>query len=240
VPNSYNGWSAAPGWSVAGGQLEPLVVAGESFSPGVGAGDVHDVLEYVATQLHRRVEPVIAAGWHTADDWGYSYRANVNNPSKLSCHASGTAIDYNATRHPNDRRGTWTAPQRAEIARICAEVNGVVVNLATDEMHFEIRGNAAQVAAAAAKIRGKTAPATLAPPAGGRPAIKLGAGGQPVRDLQTRLRDGFSAYRHEHGDMVVDGEFGKTTDAWVREFQQRSGLTADGVVGPKTWKALGL
>ena len=33
--------------------------------------------------------------------WGYEFRANVNNPSQLSCHASGTAIDYNANRHPN-------------------------------------------------------------------------------------------------------------------------------------------
>lgn len=237
MPKSYNGWSAAPGWSVKGGQLKPLVVAGESFSPGVRAGDVHDVLQYVAEQLHRRVEPVVKAGWHAADDWGYAYRANVNNPASLSCHASGTAIDYNATRHPNGKRGTWTVAQRAEIGRILAEVNNVVVNLAHDEMHFEIRGNAAQVAAAAAKIRGAAAPAASGT---SRPTIKLGAEGSAVRALQTRLRDGYSAYRHEHGAMVVDGDFGKTTDAWVREFQQRSGLTVDGVVGPATWKALGL
>lgn len=237
MPKSYNGWSAAPGWSVKGGQLEPLSVAGESFSPGVRAGDVHDVLEYVAEQLHRRVEPVVKETWHQADDWGYSYRANVNNPASLSCHASATAIDYNATRHPNGKRGTWTAEQRAEIGRILAEVSNVVVNLASDEMHFEIRGTAAQVAAAASKIRAASTPATAA---GGRPTIKLGAEGPAVRDLQTRLWDGYSAYRHEHGALVVDADFGKTTDAWVREFQGRSGLKVDGVVGPATWKALGL
>lgn len=155
VATSYNGWTAGEGWSVKGGQLEALVVAGEPFSPGVRAGDVHDVLEYVANQLHKRVEPVVRSDWHQADDWGYSYRANTNNPSQLSCHASGTAIDYNATRHPNGKGGTWTASQRAEIERILAEVNNVVRCLyGYDEMHFEIKGTVAQVAAAAAKIRG--------------------------------------------------------------------------------------
>src|SRR5690606_34921728 len=70
---------------------------------------------------------------------------------------SGTAIDYNATRHPNGRRGTWTPAQVAEIRRILAELGGVVRWLADatgtpDEMHFEIKGTPAQVAAVAARL----------------------------------------------------------------------------------------
>jgi len=152
MPTSYNGWSAGEGWSVAGGQLEKLIVAGEPFAPGVRAGDVHDVLEYVANQIHLRVQPVTFG--HSADDWGYSYRANVNNPSQLSCHASATAIDYNAVSHPNGKSGTWTPAQKAEILKILAEVNNVVVCLwGYDEMHFEIRGTAAAVATAATRVR---------------------------------------------------------------------------------------
>jgi hypothetical protein len=36
----------------------------------------------------------------------------------------------------------------------------------------------------------------------------------------------------------VDGFYGKQTEQAVREYQAKSGLEVDGVVGPKTWKSL--
>jgi peptidoglycan hydrolase-like protein with peptidoglycan-binding domain len=36
----------------------------------------------------------------------------------------------------------------------------------------------------------------------------------------------------------VDGKLGKKTKAAVKAFQRKQGLTADGVVGEKTWSAL--
>jgi murein L,D-transpeptidase YcbB/YkuD len=236
MPSSYNGWSAGPGWSVSGGQLAPLVVAGEPFSPGVRRGDVHTVLNYVANQLHRRVEPVVRSDWHQADDWGYAYRANVNNPSQLSCHASGTAIDYNATRHPNGRTGTWTAAQRAEIARIFAEVNNVVRNISYDEMHFEIRGTAAQVAEAARKVSGIKPPP---PPGGATPGdgiLELGDTGASVVTLQKVM----NAWYPNDLRLTTDGDFGPATQAAVKFVQGKFGLTQDGIAGPLTLGKLGL
>lgn len=37
---------------------------------------------------------------------------------------------------------------------------------------------------------------------------------------------------------IIDGIWGRRTEAAVRAYQQSEGLVADGIVGPKTWKAL--
>jgi hypothetical protein len=108
----------------------------------------------VATQLDARVEPIVG-GWC----WGYTYKANVNNPSSLSCHASGTAIDYNAPDHPNGSGGTFTDAQVGTIYAILDEVQGAVDWLeGYDEMHFEIAVNAADLAAVAASLGGGPGP----------------------------------------------------------------------------------
>lgn len=152
MPTSYNGWSASKDPSAIG--IVPFVVQGESFPSGVKGGDVEVVFRYLCEQFHRRVEPLVRSDYHQADDWGYYYRANVNNPSTLSCHSSGTAIDINATRHPNGSRGTFTVAQFSEIDRILAELGSVVRQLrGYDEMHFEISGSKAEVAEVARRIR---------------------------------------------------------------------------------------
>lgn len=152
MPYSYNGWPASSSLP-----LRSLVVAGEAFVPGVlDDPDVWTVLNYVAQQMHERVEPIVRDDWHQMDDWGYSYRASTGDSSALSCHASGTAIDYNATRHPYGVHGTFTQTQIAEVHKILAEVDvvrwGNDWNL-PDGMHFEINGSKAEVAAAADRIR---------------------------------------------------------------------------------------
>jgi hypothetical protein len=155
MERSYNGWTASPNPKDFGG-ISPLVVAGESFAPGVRNGDVWTVLHYVAEQMHVRVEPITQADWHQADDWGFAYRVN-RNANNLSCHASGTAIDYNATRHPNGRRGTFSLAQVAEISKILSEVDNVVrwgggFTGVPDEMHFEICKDEAAVKATAERL----------------------------------------------------------------------------------------
>ena len=42
-----------------------------------------------------------------------------------------------------------------------------------------------------------------------------------------------------HGDnLKVDGDFGPRTATALALFQKRAGLTADGICGPQSWKAL--
>jgi hypothetical protein len=155
VARSYNGWYAAPDLPI-----RPLEVAGESFVPGVlDDDDVYTVLRYVAQQMHERVEPIVRDDWHQMDDWGFSFRPSTGDPDALSCHASATAVDYNATRHPYGVHGTWSPGQIREVHEILDEVDNVVAwgedwNL-PDGMHLEIKGNKAAVAAAADKIRNR-------------------------------------------------------------------------------------
>jgi hypothetical protein len=155
MEKSYNGWTASRNPRDFGG-IAPLVVAGESFSPGVRQGAVWTVLRYVAEQMNRRVEPIYKPGWHDADDWGFNYRPNRND-NNLSCHASATAIDYNATRHPNGKRGTYSNVQVMEIHAIMRECESVVrwggdFTGTADEMHFEICKGDAAVEAVARKL----------------------------------------------------------------------------------------
>ncbi len=65
--------------------------------------------------------------------------------------------------------------------------------------------------------------------------LMLGNRGQSVQDLQSLLN---KATVPSPG-LAVDGNFGIKTDAAVRAFQKRKGLTADGIVGPRTAQALG-
>jgi hypothetical protein len=58
--------------------------------------------------------------------------------------------------------------------------------------------------------------------------LRRGSVGNDVKTLQMRLAIG------------VDGSFGPVTEAAVVAFQRGAGLAPDGVVGPKTWAAMGL
>jgi hypothetical protein len=158
----------------------------------------------------------------------------------LSCHASGTAIDYNAPRHPNGQSGTYKPAQVTEIRKILAEVGGVVkwggdFHGTKDEMHFEIHGNAADVKAAAARLHShatqqRTKPAAARPegvPAWWTAPHKLGDVSQEVASLCKRL-----GVRER---VTFDADL----DNRVRYVQHVHKLPITGVVDAATAKAIG-
>ena len=63
---------------------------------------------------------------------------------------------------------------------------------------------------------------------------RQGSSGEQVRVIQTKLKN-WGYY-----DGAVDGVFGSQTTQAVKYFQRKNGLTADGIVGPATLKALGM
>jgi hypothetical protein len=119
------------------------------------SGDVDTVMGYVFHALHTRVEAAVPGYC-----WGWSYRANVNNPNQLSNHSSATAGDYNAPYHPNGTStgpnggGGWTGAQYSEIHRILDEVENSVEWLSgNDPMHFDIKVSASVLAGVANRLR---------------------------------------------------------------------------------------
>ncbi|MDR1565161.1 MAG: peptidoglycan-binding protein [Oscillospiraceae bacterium] len=89
---------------------------------------------------------------------------------------------------------------------------------------------------------GSVSKPTIAPPAP-TPAVnpypkptttlKKGSKGNNVKWIQWALNK-------KGSKLTVDGSFGTGTDTAVKTFQKKSGLTADGIVGPKTRDKLAL
>ena len=62
--------------------------------------------------------------------------------------------------------------------------------------------------------------------------LRRGSKGEEVSYLQEHLN------RLEFGPLVVDGIFGLATEKSVKKLQAYYGLTADGIVGQQTWRAI--
>jgi len=225
---SQNGW---PGITSAGSSHlnRGFTANGVAFPGGVRTGAAGAILHYVAVQFDRRVEP-LHAGWC----WGWNYRP-IRGGSALSNHASGTAIDCNAPRHPMGRSGTFSAAQRREIRAILRYCEGAVrwggdYHGRKDEMHFEldVGPNSPLITKVVHKING--APAR-APKGTGWPRLTRGSTGFRVRVLQELLR-------HRGYHVAVDGVFGRQTQTAVTRFKRSRRLNADGIAGRRTWAAL--
>lgn len=240
VAVSQNGWKAndrslVASYSVGGGKIA------------IRKGDVATVLVYVAKRFHSEVEKLVYPG-----NWGYAERP-IRGGTSLSNHASGTAIDLNAPRHPLGKSGTFSKSQVTKIKKILADCGGVVrwggnYSGRKDEMHFEINAGSARVREVAQAIRAGKKPG----PSGGASAVGGGksfgdsnarfevgsrvmrkyCSGTDVRWLQKRL------YKVGQNPGEADGDFGDNVEKAVRAFQKAAGIKVDGEVYTDTIKAL--
>lgn len=86
----------------------------------------------------------------------------------------------------------------------------------------------------APKPEDKPAPAPAGERRGSGPLLRMGSDGPAVEELQRRLKElGFDP-------GPVDGAFGPKTHAAVKAFQRSERIEVDGIVGPQTWKHLGI
>ena len=90
------------------------------------------------------------------------------------------------------------------------------------------------VALALALVTIATLVVVFALPVADAAVVKVGSTGATVKTIQTKLK------RWGYYTGSVDGIYGAKTKAAVQYFQRKNGLTADGIVGSATAKAMGV
>lgn len=152
---SQNGYSANDRSVIA-----TYTIPGSTRRIALRKGDTSVILLDLLAWIHANIEPLDVG---VLDDWGYAERTIRGSSTTLSNHASGTAADTNATKHPLAAPGTWTAEQKRRINAHLAFYEGCVrwgenYTGRLDGMHFEINRGATDCRRVADKIRAGTTP----------------------------------------------------------------------------------
>lgn len=225
VTRSYNGWEADP--VAANINVRRFPIPGTERSLTIRA-EVAPILLEVARLVHKEVAPLDEGIW---DEWGYAYRpvrGTEFDPNRMSCHASGTAIDLNATRWPRGLR-RMTEQQRQVCRSIERKMEGTVVwggrwTTTPDEHHWEIaRGETVASIRDACRQLGLDVPQ---------------AADRTLRLTSPAMTGGDVRWVQDKVGVNADGVYGPRTKDAVARWQKAHGLTADGVVGARTWAAL--
>ena len=164
--------------------------------------------------------------------WGFCNRP-IRGTKRPSNHSWGLAVDLNSRTNPMQATLKTDMPSwMVELWTARQFRWGGSYQRRKDAMHFEFMGTPADAARLTTELGVAAPPAAQSPQAAARPLLKRGAKGPDVVHLQERL--------NAHGaSLKADGDFGPATEAAVRAFQGAKQLVADGIVGPKTWAALG-
>lgn len=207
--------------------------------------DVAELIRHLVTETVRR-------GYRfdeVKDDWSYVNRDIRGRPGVKSNHSWGLAVDLNATRNPMTDDGKVHTDMPDWMPKLWRRWGfawgGDYRGSRKDPMHYEFLGTPADAARLTAELRraGGAAPAKKTP-ATKAPAKQAAGKANPHRppDPFPQCRKGSrgDAVRFVQWAVVVDvdGIFGPATETAVRHCQSEHGLTADGIVGPKTFAVL--
>lgn len=217
---SQNGWPVHVNQS----KLVPL-----SYVTGrVASGDVHTILAHFCAWFDKHVEPITKG-----HSWGYAYRAIRGQSSGYSNHASGTAIDLNAPKHPLGSSGTFTAAQAAAIRGQLKRYDGALrwggdYSGRKDEMHFEINGSAADMKKVVAHLKAlnssSSSSSSSKPSSTELPTISLKTISQQAKAKKRTKSSNVKRYQQALKDAgfnpgAVDGYFGPTTRSATTRLQ---------------------
>ena len=135
MASSQNGWPASPNPKSI--DVESFLVPNTKLKLRV-AKKVAPILINFAAEFNELVEKLEGK---QLDDWGYAWRNVRGSTDMLSNHASGTAIDLNATKHPLGAKDTFQPKQVEAILELIDKYRlrwGGLYRTRKDEMHFEI------------------------------------------------------------------------------------------------------
>lgn len=224
----------------------------------VRKGDEGYLLLHFAAWFDKHIEDIEAG---QLDDWGYAERPIRGSSTTLSNHASGTAIDLNAPKHPLGVRNTFTKAQAAAIRQQLKVYEGALrwggdYKNRADEMHVEIEPGAARVKRVAAKLRKTpTTPGTVPskPVTDAEPSLHLwslkyattgkGMSATTLRDAEQFMATVRSQVPETRANelgwqaAVKRGDWVKASQMFrnqVWNIQRHAGLESDGIPGPKT------
>lgn len=237
---SQNGWRANDR-SV----IHTVTVPGTTTKLAVREGAPGDLLIKVAELWHRNVEDLD----DVFDDWGYAERP-IRGGSDLSNHASGTAVDLNATRHPLATRpeDNLNGEQIATVRDIIRTTGNVVrwggdYRGRKDPMHFEINDGQGldDCVRALQALGGVVLGGQPSRPSGntslrkGPPWVEGVSKGAKVFALQAVLNAWYPWL-----NLKEDGFFGDQTERAVIDLQKRAQIMVDGIAGAQTLGVLHL
>ena len=141
MPSSANGWQVLDG-DTSGSQprLRKWVIPDVRREIPLRDGSAGFLLIHFATWFNHNIE-LIDMGY---DDWGWSPR-HISGSDDWSNHASGTAMDLNASRHPQGvpSRETFSATEVAMIQRRLTLYHDCIrwggdYRSRPDAMHYEL------------------------------------------------------------------------------------------------------
>lgn len=149
MATSQNGWPAY--------NTTANFVRGTAAKFGFWAADddVRVIFEDLVTRFNKDVEAIAGP---ILDDWSWANRNVRGSDTTVSNHASATAIDLNALKHPRGVWRTFSEAKRKTIRALIARYDGVIrwggdYQNVPDDMHFEINKGKAAVKKVADKIR---------------------------------------------------------------------------------------
>lgn len=225
MATSQNGWKASS--SSANFVSFPWVTGR------VVPGDVYWIFEDFCEWFDKNIEN-IRRDW----SWAYAYRAIRGATSGLSNHASGTAVDLNAPKHPIGVRNTFSVSDRAKIRARLKRYSGAIrwggdYSGRPDDMHFEINVSSSRLKTIVSGLKNEdTKPVATKPPT---PVKDSNNSPHAVsaRTLKTRLKKiGF--YKG-----TVDDKDDASLRSAIKGYQKAQSwdkLVSDGVWGDKTEK----
>lgn len=218
--HSQNGWPV-----VTSAQCDQGPFLGVKFPNGILHGPVAGIALWQMRRYAATVESI------KADDcWGF-YDKHIEGSSEISNHASGTAWDINAPKHPmgSNPAENFTQRQLKACRAIVAAAGGVLrwggdYHGRKDGMHWEINAGSKAVANFYIKISGPDAD------------LALGDVGTNVTTMQKAC----NKVSGTGPAIATDGVFGPHTEAKLIHVQSHFHITADGICGPVTRGKLGI